>query len=220
MTQPRVAAFARLANGSVNPERVITGQGSMLGRTIHGLYYDAKHDEIVVPNALADSVLVYRGGANGAEKPIRVIQGCNTQLVTPHSVSFDPVNEEMWVTSLNGHRIVVFRWDANGNAKPLRVISGPKSGVASISSFQIYAQKGWIVAGGQGGFIGVWSIEDNGDVPPRWKIPVNDLTGYVASGIALDPAHKEVLLSCAGQRTRPRSGIANAVLTFAWPEIF
>src|SRR6266581_509702 len=37
VTQPRVAAFARLANGEVAPKRVITGQGSMLGRTVHGL---------------------------------------------------------------------------------------------------------------------------------------------------------------------------------------
>jgi len=87
-------------------------------------------------------------------------------------------------------------------------------------SFQIYSPKGWIVAVGQGGFIGVWSIEDNGDVPPRWKIPVNQLTGYTASGIALDPTHKEMMLSCAGQRSRTRDGIANAVLTFSWPEIF
>ena len=100
------------------------------------------------------------------------------------------------------------------------MIEGPKSGVANISSFQVYASKGLIIAGGQGGVIGAWSIEDNGDVPPRWRIPVQQLTGYVASGIALDPVHKEMILSCAGQRVRPPSGIANTILTFSWPEIF
>jgi hypothetical protein len=43
-------------------------------------------------------------------------------------------------------------------------------------------------------------VDDNGDIPPRWRIPVQKLTGYVASGIALDPVHKEIILSAAGQR--------------------
>ena len=73
---------------------------------------------------------------------------------------------------------------------------------------------------GAPGFVGIWSINDNGDVPPRWRIPVQQLTGYVASGIALDPAHKEVILSAAGQRVRPTRGIMNTVITFSWPEIF
>ena len=71
-----------------------------------------------------------------------------------------------------------------------------------------------------GTFVGVWSINDNGDVPPRWRIPVQKLTGYIASGIALDPVHKEIILSAAGQRIRPPSGIMNTVITFSWPEIF
>jgi hypothetical protein len=73
-----------MANGNMAPKRVITGQGSKLGRTIHGLAYDPVHDEIVVPNALADAILVFRGSANGDEPPIRVIQGLRTKLVTPH----------------------------------------------------------------------------------------------------------------------------------------
>jgi mRNA-degrading endonuclease RelE of RelBE toxin-antitoxin system len=27
-------------------------------------------------------------------------------------------------------------------------------------------------------FIGAWSIDDNGDIAPKWKIPVQQLTGY------------------------------------------
>ena len=49
---------------------------------------------------------------------------------------------------------------------------------------------------------------------------MQQLTGYVASGIALDPAHKEIILSAAGQRIRPTRGIMNTVITFSWPEIF
>src|SRR5437667_400253 len=46
-----------------------------LGRTIRGLAYDPVHDEIVVPNALADAIIVFRGDAIGAVAPIRIIQG-------------------------------------------------------------------------------------------------------------------------------------------------
>ena len=52
------------------------------------------------------------------------------------------------------------------------------------------------------------------------RIPVEKLTGYVASGIALDTAHKEIIMSAAGQRMPPPNGIMNTVITFAWPEIF
>jgi hypothetical protein len=130
----------------------------------------------------------------------------------------DPVHNILAVNS--GGSMLLFDRTATGNTKPKAVIGGSKSGMANISSFQIYAPKGWIIAGGQGGFVGAWSVEDTGDVPPRWKIPVQQLTGYVASGIALDPAHKEIILSAAGQRVRTSRGIMNTVITFSWPEIF
>jgi len=92
VTQPRIAVFARLANGQAAPARIISGQNTRLGRTIHGLAYNPIRDEIVVPNALADAVLVFRADASGSERPVRVIQGPHTRLVTPHSVSLDLQN--------------------------------------------------------------------------------------------------------------------------------
>jgi hypothetical protein len=64
---------------------------------------------------------------------------------------------------------------------------------------------------------------DNGDVPPRWKLPFREISGYQPSGIALDPVHKEVIFAAAAQIIEdylPPSGIMNAVVTFSWPEIF
>ena len=63
-----------------------------------------------------------------------------------------------------------------------------------------------------GTFIGIWSIYDDGDVPPRWKIegkPGNIMVK--PRGVALDPNHKELLVSDMR---------LNAVLTFSFPEIF
>ncbi len=71
MAQPRIAAFARVANGTMAPARVITGSPTKMSRTVHGIAYDPVRDEIYVTNALADAVLVFRGNANGAEPPVR-----------------------------------------------------------------------------------------------------------------------------------------------------
>jgi len=243
---------------------------------MHGFGFDALHDEICVTSPLAQAILSFRGGANGEEPPLRVIQGPHTQIKGTagggnDKVSVDPVNNEIYIpidsakvlvfdrtangdvapkrmlggpdTQIRGvaavavdpiHNIVavnsggamlLFDRTASGNVKPKAVIKGPKSRMANISSFQIYAPKGLIIAGCDGAVaasssICAWSVEDDGDVAPRSKIPVQQLTGYTPSGIALDPAHKEVLLSAAGQRVRPTRGIMNTVITFSWPEIF
>src|SRR5207237_4522280 len=138
--------------------------------------------------------------ANGDVEPKRVLSGPDTQIRIVAAVAADPVHNRLIENS--GSRLLRCDRTASGNAKPLAVIQGPKSGVANISSFQVYPERGWIIGGGSDGSICAWSINDNGDIPPRWRIPVQKLTGYVASGIALDPVHKEIILSAAGQRVR------------------
>jgi hypothetical protein len=150
--------------------------------------------------------------------PKRILSGPDTELRGSPATAVDPVHNLLIVNAANS--ILIFDRTASGNTKPKAVIRGPNSGVGRVDSFQVIPEKGLIIAGGQGGFIGAWSINDDGDVPPHFKIPVQQLTGYVASGIALDPAHKEVILSAAGQRVRPSRGIMNTVITFSWPEVF
>jgi DNA-binding beta-propeller fold protein YncE len=286
VTQPRIASFARLANGNAAPIRVIAGQASELGRTVHGLAYDAAHDEIVVPNALADAVLVFRGDASGEARPIRVIQGPHTHLVTPHAVSLDPEHGEILVASLTGKRINVFAWNANGDAAPLRVIEGPHTGlghtvgvvvdsasnllaVANSQDIEIFnrtdsgdvaprariagpktgmTDEPWQMQIYQGrifvaasnhfhqnlytdvtlksdakeipddpwlnptlGFVGVWNIGDDGDVPPRAMIrgPFGGLLHPV--GLALNPKDGEIYVS---------DSVRNGVLSFLVPQMF
>ena len=276
MDHPQIAAFARLAGENTPPVRSLEGQKTLISRTMHGFGFDEIHDEICVTSPLAQAILSFRGGANGEEAPLRVIQGPHTQIKGTarggnDKVSVDPANNEIYIpidagtvlvfdrtangdvapkrilggpdTQIRGvsavavdpiHNILavnsggamlIFDRAASGNTKPKAVIRGPKSTMANISSFQIYAPKGLIIAGCEGAVAAAsslcaWSINDNGDVAPRWKIPVRQLTGFAASGIALDPAHKEVMLSAAGQRARPPRGIMNTVITFSWPEIF
>lgn len=161
--------FARLANGDTAPTRLITGQNTRLGRTIHGLAYDPARDEIVAPNALADAVLVFRAGASGSEHPLRVIQGPHTHLVTPHAVSLDLQNREILVASLTGRRINVFRGDADGDATPLRVIEGPKTDLGHVVGLAVDPERNLLAVANTHEIL-IFNRNDNGDVPPRGRI--------------------------------------------------
>ena len=248
--------------------------------------YDPVHDEIIVPNALADAILVFRGSANGDETPIRVIQGPCTRLVTPHSVSIDAEHGEILVASLTGKRINVYRWDANGNAAPLRVITGPQTQLGHLVGIavdpvqnlmavansedilifnrtdngdvtprariagpktgmtdepwqmQFYKGKIYLAASNHLhvnlysgvtlkesskavpddpwlnptlGFVGIWNITDNGDVPPRAMIrgPFSGLLHPV--GLALNPEDGEIYVS---------DSVRNGILSFVVPDLF
>ena len=127
-----------------------------------------------------------RETANGDVAPIRIIQGPDTQLRHAQSLAVDPINnilvigtnrgeEEPENRSLDG-ALVIFNRTDNGNVKPRAIIRGPKSGIIRINQIQVYPQRKLIVAAMPGlidqmepenAFLGVWSYDDNGDVPLR-----------------------------------------------------
>ena len=255
--------------------RRIEGNRTLLARTMHGIAYDEKHDEIIVTQAFSQGVLTFRGGASGEEAPIRVIQGSRTQFKAPDRVALDLVNNEIFV----GERgyILVFPRDANGNVAPIRrlegpdlpnglsqiavdpvrnllivggggglriynrtdsgnvkpkaMIGGPKSGFRGPNGpIAVHVPTGLIVASrnlsraaresnseagassdqiNNQGEIVVYSVEDRGDVPPRFRIGTGFLK--VPRGIALDPASQNLVVS---------DKIGNRIVTFHVPEIF
>jgi len=158
-----------VANGAAAPLRIIAGQVTRLGRTIHGLAYDPIHDEIVVPNPLADAILVFPGDASGAVAPIRIIQGSRTQLVTPHAVSLDLTDGEILVASLTGKRINVFPWNANGNTAPRRVIKGPNTGLGHIVGLAVDSDKN-LLAVANSDNLEIFNRSDDGNIAPRARI--------------------------------------------------
>ena len=257
------------------PSRVVSGQGSKLSRTMHDVRYDETHDEFLVANPFAQAVLTFRGGANGEEAPIRIIQGPRTQLsgdrldvdpvhneivvptgnailvfprgasgdVAPirvirgpdtqlrnaSSVSVDPVNNlivvglnnTLSVDPKNNGALLIFNRTDNGNVKPRGVIRGPKSGIVRINQTDVYPPRKLVVAASPGpvyemepadAFVGVWSLEDSGDVPPLWKINVGPASTLKKPfGLVLNPKHKELIVSDMRLQS---------VLTFYFPEIF
>jgi hypothetical protein len=274
VAHPQIAIFARLAKENSQPTRLLAGQKTLLSRTMHDVRYDEIHDELFVTNPFSSAILVFRGGANGEEAPIRIIQGLKTKLGGNDRLEVDPAHNE--ILTVKGSQILVFQRDANGdvapirivqgpattmsgegtlavdpihnvlavaqdtvrqdapekahilffdrtasgNAKPLGMIKGPKTLITRINQLQIYAPNGWLIAAQpgfydkqepEGVFIGIWSIHDNGDVAPRWKLEGPNSVMVKPRGVAIDPKHKALIVGDMR---------LNAVLTFSFPEIF
>jgi hypothetical protein len=254
---------------------------------MHGLFFDREHDEMVVPVALAGGVLVFRGGASGAEVPVRTLQGPRTQIVRPDTLYVDVPHNELVVDS-GADSILVFDRTAAGDIEPLRVIKGPKTGISNIYGVTVDPIRNLIlianrvgedngrdtsdsilvfnrtdngdvaprakIAGPRTGmlkirqivadpdrgnlfvtvknnrenydpaainpspwdpqktgFIGIWNVTDNGDVPPK-AIIKGPATGLVwPAGVAINPATSEVFTI---------DSVSNSLFTFFMPELF
>jgi hypothetical protein len=227
-----ILTFRGEADGQEGPIRII--QGPKTGAIGSRLDVDPIHNEIFTYTG--DSILVYPRDANGDVAPIRVIKGPDTQLKTPYGIAVDPINNVL-VIGLNSDfgtkeplvdpedlekgGILVFNRTDSGNAKPRAVIRGPRSEIIRINQMQVYPSRKMIVAAmpgvkddmePQGAFLGVWSIDDNGDVPPMFKIPVGERTLLKKPfGVVLNPKDKEVIISDMRNQ---------GVLVFSAPEIF
>jgi hypothetical protein len=214
------------ADGDVPPKRYIQGPRTQIVGTGYGaldaVHVDPVNDEIYLPIA-RDSVLVFDRRAQGDVAPKRVLGGPDTQIRFPKpdeigglpNVAVDAVHNLLIVPSGGARRgvpasLLIFDRTVSGNAKPLRVISGPKSELGGGKP-HMYPPKGWIIASAAGGAIGVWHINDNGDVPPRYRIPVTKITGMNVNGVEINPLHKEIMVP---------TGNGNTVFTFYFPEIF
>jgi len=102
--------------------------------------------------------------------------------------------------------------------KNQRVIRGPNTMLTNTKNVRVYPPGGWILVAEDGdegetglSFIGVWSIHDDGDVPPRWTIGGPKGSLFKPRGVALDPKNRAVIVS---------DKRLNAVLTYQVPELF
>jgi DNA-binding beta-propeller fold protein YncE len=121
-------------------------------------------------------------------------------------IRVDPVNNVILVAGQAG--ISVFDRTATGNVKPRAIIrgAGPTGGSAQ---FEIY--NGLIIAP-RGDYTYAWSLRDTeATVRPVLKIPTPLGPRAAQLGIAIDPAHKEVLVA---------TGEGNTMRTFSAPELF
>ncbi len=221
-----ILTFRGSAKGEEPPVRVIQGPLTQLIAPDR-LTLDPVNNEIYVPEG--DSVLVFPREANGNVAPKRVLRGPDTKLGAS-AVAVDPVHNLLIVAGSSGRRgerrahLLIFNRTDEGNVKPRAVISGPGTGLTSTRNVQVYPRRGWILVAHDGvqgfsseergsgaSFVGVWSINDNGDVPPRWTIGGPNGMLVKPRGVALDIRNKVVIVS---------DKYLNAVLSYSFPEIF
>ena len=99
---------------------------------MHDFAYDAIHDEIVVTSPLAQAILTFRGGADGEEAPIRIIQGSKTGILgvgAVDKVTIDAEHGEYYITTPR-QEVLVFPREANGDVAPIRILKGPDTQLA------------------------------------------------------------------------------------------
>jgi hypothetical protein len=221
-----ILTFKGDATGDVAPVRQIIGPHTQL-KLPQRLALDAVHGEIFVPQG--NSVLVFDRDNDGDVAPKRVLKGPDTKLGAS-ALTIDPVHNLLISSGggggeeddsgggggNGGGRILIFDRTASGNTKPLRVISGP--GVSGAALMTTIPSRGYIIAGVRKGgrssdlgYVGVWSIYDDGNVPPRWTIGGPKGMLRDVRGVTTDPAHKSVIIS---------DKYVNGVLTYSFPEIF
>ena len=239
--QPQAQAimtFRGGANGEEPPIRVIQGSLTQLGDSDDDpdrLALDPVNHEIFVPQK--DYILVFDRRANGNVAPLRILKGPDA-FRRASAVAVDPVNNVLLVSGRpadgGAGGVMIFERTAQGNTKPLRVIRGPRTDLRGGGRIFAHPERGLILVSVESGsrqnaptgeenytplnemahdrgYVGVWSIHDSGDVAPRWMIGGPKGMMLQIRGVALDPKNKTVMIS---------DKRLNAVVTFAFPEIF
>ena len=208
-----ILTFRGDADGQDAPIRVIQGPNSGAGGT--RLAIDPIHREIF---SIGGGIKVYPMDADGDVAPIRVIAGPDTGG-PGGSIAVDPINNVIATIGRN-RSILFFNRTDNGNVRPRNVIQGPNTQIDRINQMRIYGPAGHLIVAmpGQQGlmepprvFVGVWNIDDNGDVPPKYAIYGNETQMKKPFGLALNPTHKEIYVSDMR---------LNGVVAFSFPELF
>jgi hypothetical protein len=198
-----ILSFRGEAKGEEPPVRVIQGPHTEIRRADR-VTVDPIRKEIFVGDG--GQILVFPADANGDVAPIRAIRGPDTMLGGEGggvpAIAVDSMSKTLIVATRG---LLIFDITANGNVKPLRVITGDGAGSGRLAA----AHNGLIFAGARGGAVGVWSVNDSGPAPARFKIGQGVLIEMRA--LAVDAKNKSVIIT---------DKELNAVLTYQVPEVF
>jgi hypothetical protein len=226
-----ILTFAGDANGEVAPIRIIRGSNTGLALSDQ-MTVDPINNEYWVPAGQGrDLIHVFDALAEGNAAPLRVIRGAggrNPSVDYEHDVF---LTRKGGVQNSRGARVQVFDRTLSGDLTPLREITGgPLSGhngpdtpywipgtrnfLASTRPFgaNTYGDRPGAPTNYQTveealTYVGVWSIDDSGDVAPRYTIAHDILKEF--RGVAINQNHKEIMMA-------DKTG--NAVYTFSFPE--
>ena len=143
----------------------MAGQPTQISRAGHNVVYDPVNDELWHTNPEAQAVLAFRGGANGEDAPIRIIQGPHTMLGFPnYGVGVDAVNNEVYV--VEKEYITVYPRTAKGDLAPTRIIRGPDTGLDNARAILVDPVRNILLVGTNNG-IEIFDRTASGNAKPR-----------------------------------------------------
>jgi DNA-binding beta-propeller fold protein YncE len=172
-----VTIFDVTANGNVSPKRSISGPKTGLDYVV-GVGVDPDRELLVVASTNVGRVPGAKTGiyffdidANGNVEPLKVISGPKTGIKKP-----------FWLQVFKGHIIVAV---TNNYYKPSFRLDRCIPGRAEVQPVP------WTTDG----FVGIWSLDDEGDVEPKAVIK-GPLSGLCApAALALNPKTGELLVT-------------------------
>jgi DNA-binding beta-propeller fold protein YncE len=171
-TARAVFVFDRKANGNVAPKRVLYGDRTKLLDVV-GVAVDPVRNVIVAASRSSSTVgiITFNRTDNGNITPRTIIAGRNTGLAHFRQVAVDQESGRIFLAqqSMREKQLEPYRGDKPRAEEEFKKAARASSGRVGP------------------GFIGVWDIDDNGDVPPRALIqgPMSRLIS--PGGVALDP---------------------------------
>jgi len=209
-TQNWMPVFSSDAKGNVAPNRALNVPG-------HPFQMAADEEKQLLYMTIQsdNKIVVYRKQAEGAEKPVRTIEGLDTQLEDPHGLALDIKDKLIFVSNFGnadiragrGERygkfdppsITVYPMEGSGNVKPLRIIEGPKALLNWPAHMVFSEERGELfVANDADNSILVFRATDQGDVAPTRMIK-GPKTGIKSPpGIALDSKMGELYVANMG----------------------
>jgi DNA-binding beta-propeller fold protein YncE len=219
-TQNWMPVFSTDAKGNAKPTRVLAAPHGSFGIAMH-----EERQEMFMTVQHSNSVVVYRKQASGEEKPLRTLEGGDTQLEDPHGIAIDVKNNLMFVANYgnaqvtepgaSGRRrggtsygkfeqpsITVYPLLAQGNTKPLWTIEGPKTQMNWPSHLALHEERQELfLANDADDSVLVFRTADKGDVAPV-RVIKGPKTGIKhPPGLTLDTKLNELYVANMGKHS-------------------
>jgi hypothetical protein len=180
-----IHVFDRMAHGDVAPIRKLGGPDSELGGGIPSIVRD--HDLLLTNGAGGNrgeggGTRIFNRTDSGNARPLRRITG------GPKSGTMGP-SDPHWIPGTRNFIAITRPWGAK--------TAGDLPGAPANYQLAEHALT----------FVGVWSIDDNGDVPPRWTIAHNILKEF--RNFAVDAKNKTIMIT---------DKTANSIHVYSFPE--
>ncbi len=188
-TASNLITFKYTDTGEVPPTRDLTTAPT----GTWGVALDLKNNEVAVTIQHENKVQVYRRGASGEEKPLRIIQGPNAGLSDPHGIHIDSDHDEIFVANHDSYHEVQ-SGEVNPNAAYADFARGLEAPRVARARLDLRPSRGKFVEPS----IRVFSRTASGDAAPMRIIqgPRTELS--LPMKVFVDSVHNEIFVANSG----------------------